>query len=331
MSSLTSETSSCKSSDEVPTYSETPFEGHITSPFISVTAQDPMRPANVLRTLILSDLQADPQKVAHLSQWLTENQLAFTIDLILAIGISQPPSQGCKSNPMAEQGNDAATLSELEQICSRVICVPGLHEPPSSWETRNSRPPRLTHTSVNAITGPVCIAPHLVVVHRRFADGITDRPVRQLPASWKQTLYSKMSPPARFRNPQRESAIVLSSSQLMATNSTSAVIFRKVRSLLSIIRKEPDMDWILAVVPPKMQRVPSSSSVLKKVKRSLDPKSFGDGDFCIATFHRPSVWDPHLEPNGEEEQLDVETAWEIEEIRHYNLSRSASDDGSLED
>lgn len=295
------------------------------SPFFSVLEKDPNRPAAKLRALILSDLQAVPQRVAQLAEWLAARKHAFTIDVILVVGISRK-ANNCVTphQSLAEQGNDAMTISYLENICPRVIYVPGLHEHPSAWETGTNGPPRLTLSSYNAIAGPFHLAPDLYVVHRRFADGISDKPTHFLPLAWRNTMYAKLTRPPRFRIPHQPSAIVLCSSQLVDDNNTKKFkaigLLRTVRSLLSLNRSSvPNLDFILAVVPPKMQRVPSASAVSRLADRSLDPGSFAEGNFCITTFVRPDVWDPNIEPDVEEEQLESETAWEVEKTTSYNL------------
>lgn len=296
------------------------------SPFMSITQRDPAKPSAPLRILILSDLQAIPQRVAQLSEWLADNGFAFTIDVILVIGVSRPHKRtDIRHIDLAELGNDSTTLGELEHICPRVVYVPGMHEAGASWEAHN--PPSLTPTSLNAIKGPVHIASDLVVVHRRFADGLTEKPVQQLPLSWKKTLYSKLSPPLRYRIPQTKSAIVLCSSQLpnQGSSSKSLAFLRTVRSLLSLNRNSiPPLDYIMAVVPPKMQRVPTSSNVFKTVERTLDPGTFVEGDFWIADLRRLSVWDPEAEPEVDEDQLMCESAWEVAKTAKYNMERPAS-------
>lgn len=287
---------------------------------------DPNKLAASLRILVLSDLHAVPQRIAQLSEWLTEHKFAFSIDLILVVGVSRPHNRtDLKHIDLAEQGNDSATIAELEQICPRVIHAPGLHEAGASWETHF--PPALTPSSVSAIAGPVHIAPDLVVVHRRYADGLTEKPLQQLPAAWKNTLYSKLTRPERFRTPKQSSAIVLSSSQLpnQGSSSKSLAILRTVRSLLSLNRHSiPGLDFILAIAPPKMQRVPNSSNVLKNVHRTLDPGSFTEGgDFWILELERPTVWDPVQEPEVDEDQLEWENAWEITKTDKYNLDNLA--------
>lgn len=293
---------------------------------MSITERDPAKPSSPLRILILSDLQAVPQRVAQLSEWLADNGFAFSIDLVLVIGVSRPHKRtDIRHIDLAELGNDSGTIGELEHICPRVVYVPGIHEAGACWEAHN--PPSLTPTSLNAIKGPVHIASDLVVVHRRYADGLTEKPVQQLPNAWKNTLYSKLSRPLRYRIPQNKSAIVLCSSQLpnQGSSSKSLAFLRTVRSLLSLNRHSvPTLDSIMAIVPPKLQRVPSSSNVFKSVERTLDPGSFAEGEFCIVDLRRPSVWDPEEEPEVDEDQLTFESAWEVEKTMKYNLERPAS-------
>lgn len=296
------------------------------SPFISVTQIDPSKIAAPLRILVLSDLHAVPQRIAQLSEWLSKNGFAFSIDLILVIGISRPHNRtDLRHVDLAEQGNDSATVFELEQICPRVVHVPGLHEANASWDPHF--PPRPTPSSLNAIAGPVHIASDLVVVHRRYADGLTDKPLQQLPTPWKQTLYAKLARPQRFRTPKQSSAIVLCSSQLPnpGSSSKSMAILRTVRSLLSLNRQTiTGLDFILGIVPPKMQRVPSSSAFLRTCETKLDPGSFTDGDFWIVDLQRPSVWDPVEESEVDDDQLDCESAWEIHKTTKYNLDAPLS-------
>lgn len=303
------------------------------SPFFSILEKDPHRTAAKLRALVLSDLRAVPQRVAQLAEWLIARKLTFTIDVILVIGISRPaPNCQTVHQALAEQGNDAMTISYLENICPRVIYVPGLHEHPSAWETNLAAAPRLTPTSYNAIAGPFRLAPDLYVVHRRFADGISDNPTHFLPLSWRNTIYAKLTRPPRFRIPAQPSAIVLCSSQLpddQPAKSKGIGLLRTVRSLLSLNRSAlPNLDFILAVAPSKMQRVPNSSAVFRMADRSIDPGSFADGHFCVVTFIRPDVWDPDIEPDIDEEQLECETAWEVENITKYNLDQALVNDDS---
>lgn len=298
------------------------------SPFFSILEKDPNRTAAKLRTLILSDLRAVPQRIAQLAEWLIARKHVFTIDVILVVGVSRPaPSCQAAHQALAEQANDSMTISYLENICPRVIYVPGLHEHPSAWETDATAAPRLTPTSYNAIAGPFHLAPDLYVVHRRFADGITDNPTHFLPLSWRSTLYAKLTRPPRFRNPAKPSAIVLCSSQLpddQAPKSKAIGLLRTVRSLLSLNRLTlPNLDFILAVAPSKMQRVPNTSTVFRMANESIDPGSFAEGYFCVATFIRPDVWDPKIKPVIEQDQLDCKTAWEVENITKYNLDPDA--------
>lgn len=301
------------------------------SPFFSVFEKDANRPASKLQVLILSDLQAVPQRVAQLSQWLSCKGYSFKLHLILVIGVSRPaPNCTTIHQALAEQANDSATISQLENICPRVVYVPGLHEHPSAWETKENGTPRLTPFSHNAVAGPLHVAPDLYVVHRRFADGISDKPVHHLPVSWRHTLHAKLTRPARFRIPPNPSAIVLCSSQLPdahTSTSKSMGLLRTVRSLLSLSRNTvPDLDFILAISPPKMQRVPNSSPVFRNADRTLDPGSFQDGYFCLAAFVRPDVWDPTKEPEIDNEQLTIESAWEVENITKFNLDEDLKED-----
>lgn len=302
-------------------------EMRTSSPFISVSEGDPSRPASPLRILVLSDLQAVPQRIAHLSQWLAENGFAFSIHLVLVIGVSREHKRtDIRHIDLAELGNDSVTLAELENICSRVVYVPGLHEAGAIWEAKNTL--SLTPTSINAIKGPVEIASDLLVVHRRYADGLTDKPVWQLPPSWRNTLYSKMSPPRRYRKPRNKSAIVLCSSQLPneGSSSKSLAFLRTVRSLIALKRHTiPNLDYILAVVPPKMQRVPSPSKIFDAVDQTLDPRSFADGDFWIVDLRRPASWDPTAQPDVDEDKLASENAWQVEKMTMYNLELPASE------
>lgn len=311
---------------------EATSESLVKSLFFSTLEKTPHRKAARLRALILSDLRAVPQRVAQLAEWLISRKHAFLIDVILVIGVSRPaPNCQAPHQALAEQANDSTTISYLENICPRIIYVPGLHEHPSAWESNAAAAPRLTPTSYNAIAGPFRIAPDLYVVHRRFADGISDKPSHYLPLSWRNTMYAKFTRPPRFRIPTRPSAIVLCSSQLpddRASKSNGIGLLRTVRSLLSLSRLTlPNLDFILAVAPSKMQRVPNSSSVFRMAERSIDPGSFADGHFCITTFVRPDVWDPDVEPDIDEEQLECETAWEVENITKYNLDQTLMDDG----
>lgn len=311
----------------MPTFTEPPSG----SPFLSVFEKDPDRPAAKLRTLILSDLKGVPQRIAQLSQWLSARNYSFTVDLVLVIGVSRP-APDCKTThqALAEQANDSATIAQLENICPRVVYIPGLHEHPTAWESKDHAPPRLTPFSHNAIAGPLHIAPDLYIVHRRFADGISDKPVHHLPVSWRHTIYARLTRPGRFRIPPHPSAIVLCSSQLPddhTSKSKAMGLLRTVRSLLSLNRgSTPDLDFILAIAPPKMQRVPSSSSVFRLAERTLDPGSFSDGYFSLATFVRPDVWDPEVEPDVDDEQLTCESAWEVENVTKYNLDHKLTDD-----
>ncbi|KAI0567438.1 hypothetical protein FGB62_2g233 [Gracilaria domingensis] len=287
-------------------------------PFMSLSSAHPQAPARNLRLLVMADLGATPQRIAQLSQWLSEHNFSFTIDAVLVIGVSRThPSHQYPHQLYAEQGNDSATIAELEQICPRVVYVPGLHETSASWDTK-AGPPLLSSSSVNAISGPVFLTEDLIVVHRRYADGLTEKPVLQLPSSWRETLYAKLRRPRRFRQPPRNSAIVLSSSEL-PNNSTGLSLMRTVRSLLHLKRSAPDYDLILVVAPPKMQRVPSASNVSKSADRIVDPRSFVDGYFCIIDLQRPDIWDPAKEPEVEDEQLDSETAWYVLRVARYNL------------
>lgn len=79
------------------------------------------------------------------------------------------------------------------------------------------------------------------------------------------------------------------------------------------------MDCILAIAPPKMQRMPSNSSVLKKADRVLDPGDFQKGEFSIVVLDRADVWDPQRVPDMDAEQLECESTWEIVSARKYNL------------
>lgn len=301
------------------------------SPFFSVFEQDPDRPAEILQVLILSDLQAVPQRIAQLSQWLSAHDYSFKIHLILVIGVSRPaPHCTTTHEALAEQANDSAAIAQLENICPRVIYVPGLHEHPTAWETKENAIPRLTPFSHNAVAGPLHVAPDLYVVHRRFADGISDNPVHHLPVSWCHTIHAKFTRPPRFRISSMPSAIVLCSSQLPdahTSKSKSRGLLRTVRSLLSLSRNTaPNLHFILAIAPPKMQRVPNSSTVFRNAERTLDPGSFQDGYFCIASFARPDVWDPIKEPDIDDEQLEFESAWEVQNITKYNLDNKLTED-----
>ncbi|CAN8067463.1 unnamed protein product [Agarophyton chilense] len=286
-------------------------------PFMSLSSTQPQATARSLRILVMADLGATPQRIAQLSQWLSEHNFSFTIDSVLVIGVSRPPpAHEYPHQLFAEQGNDSATIAELEQICPRVVYVPGLHETSASWDTR-AGPALLSSSSVNAISGPVYLTEDLIVVHRRYADGLTEKPVFQLPSSWKETLYAKLRRPVRFRQPLRNSAIVLSSSEL--PNDTAGLsLMRTVRSLLHLKRSTINYDLILVVAPPKMQRVPSASNVFKS-DLVLDPGRFVDGYFCIIDFKRPDIWDPEKEPEVQNEQLDSETAWDILRVSKYNM------------
>lgn len=285
---------------------------------MSLASDHPNAISRTIRVLVVADLGACPQRIAALSQWLSEQNFSFTIDAVLAIGVSRPPPPHQASHQLAaELGNDAATIAELEQICSRVVYVPGLHENSASWDTK-AGPPLLSSSSVNAISGPVYLTNDLVVVHRRFADGMTEKPVLQLPSSWKKTLYDKLRTPRRFREPPRHSAIVLSSSEL-PNHSSGLSLMRTVRSLLHLNRSPPDYDLILVIAPPRMQRVPPTSNVLKSADLVVDPGRFVDGFFCIIELQRPDVWDPLKEPEVDDAQLDNETAWDILRVSKYNL------------
>lgn len=287
-------------------------------PFMSLASDHPLANARNLRLLVLSDLGATPQRITQLSQWLSEHNHSFTIDAILVIGISKPPPPHEYIHQLnAEQGNDSATVTELEQICPRVVYVPGLHETSPSWDAK-AGPPLLSSSSVNAISGPVHLTEDLLVVHRRFADGLSEKPIIQLPSSWQETLFAKLRKPYRFRTPPRPSAIVLSSSQL-PNHSTGLSLARTVRSLLHLNRSAPDYDFILVIAPPHMQRVPPASSVLKAADHVLDPGRFLDGYFCIVDLQRPDVWDPKKEPDVDDVQLESETAWDILRVSRYNL------------
>lgn len=303
---------------------------------MSVVQHNPNRPAATLRILIISDLQAVPQRVAQLSQWIHSHKLSFSIDVIVVIGVSRPaPNCTTLHEALANQGNDSVTLAQLEHICSRVIYVPGLHEHYTAWEPKQGEPLRLTNHSHNAISGPVVVAPDLVVVHRRYVDGITEKPTTNLPNSWRHTLYRKLSPPPRFRRAYRPSAIVLCTSQIPdahASKSKSLSLLRTVASLLSLARSSiPELDYILAVAPPKMQRLPNKSSIFQDAERTLDPGSFADGDFCIAHLVRPDIWDPLKEPEVDEEQLPFESAWWVDTINRYNLDRPIGSDDDDDD
>lgn len=312
----------------MPIYAEPPTG----SPFLSIAERDPDRPAAKLCTLILVDLKAVPQRIAQLSEWLSARNYSFSIDLILVLGVSRPaPNCVTRHQSLAEQANDTATLSQLELICPRVIYVPGLHEHPTAWESRDELTPKLTPHSHNAVAGPIHVAPDLYIVHRRYADGISDKPIHYLPLSWKQTIYSKLTRPSRFRTPLHPSAIVLCTSQLPddhTSKSKTVGFFRSVRSLLSLSSRSsvPQLDNILSIVPPKMQRLPTSSVVYRSADRTLDPGSFDDGTFCIGTFVRPDIWDPTAEPDIDDEQLGYESAWEVENITKYNLNTKSDDD-----
>lgn len=312
---------------------EATSESLVKSPFFSIMEKYPHRKAARLRALILSDLRAVPQRVAQLAEWLIARKHAFLIDVILVIGVSRPaPNCQTPHQALAEQANDSTTISYLENICPRVIYVPGLHEHPSAWETNAAAASRLTPTSYNAIAGPFHIAPDLYVVHRRFADGISDKPLHYLPLSWRNTMYAKLTRPPRFRIPAQPSAIVLCSSQLpddQASKSKGIGLLRTVRSLLSLNRSIlPNLDFILAVAPKMMQRVPNSSAVFRMADRSIESCSFADGHFYVTTFIRPDVWDPDVVPDIEEGQLECETAWEVENITKYNLDQTLVADGS---
>ena len=204
-----------------------------------------------------------------------------------------------------------------------------------AWDSKDQGTPRLTPFSHNAIAGPLHVAPDLHIVHRRFADGISDKPVHHLPTSWRQTIYEKLTRPARFRIPPHPSAIVLCSSQLEEDSNSkkpkqkSLGFFRTVRSLLSLNRVSvPNLDFILAVAPPKLQRVPNSSAVFRTADRTLDPGSFAYGYFCIVDFVRPDVWDPEKKPDVDDEQLEhlEESAWEVDNITKYNIDYTLTDD-----
>lgn len=307
------------------------------SPFLSIAEKDPNRRAAKLRTLIISDLKAVPQRIAQLSQWLSARNHSFSIDLILVVGVSRP-AVDCKTphQAFAEQANDSVTIAQLELICPRVVYVPGLHEHPSAWESKDQLTPCLTQYSHNAVAGPLHVAPDLYIVHRRFADGISDKPVHHLPLSWRHTIYAKLTRPQRFRIPPQPSAIVLCSSQLpdAHTSKTKAKgFFTTVRSLLSLHNRSsvPELDLILAIAPPKMQRIPNSSNVFRRTDRTLDPSSFSDGSFCLATFVRPDIWDPMKEPYVDRDQLACEIAWEVENITKYNLDYKMDDEDDDED
>lgn len=287
------------------------------SPFMSVTENHPLKPARPLRVLILSDLRAIPQRIAQLSQWLASNSFSFTIDLILAVGISRPcPDHTCtQTKAQAELGNDSATLAELEQICPRVVYVPGLHETSTSWETNNTRPPSLTSTSLNAIVGPVHVTDDLLVTHRRFMDGLTYKPIHQLPRSWRQTLYSKLMRPVRFKQAQHKCVIVLCSSQQLKENKTTEHCSAS---------KTPEYDVILTISPANMQRTTTSSAVFKLADRICDPGTFGgNGDFCIANMSRPPIWEVRAGCTVDETAFAGEKAWKVESIEKYNLEKPA--------
>lgn len=285
---------------------------------MSLASDHPNANSRNLRLLVVADLGATPQRIAALSQWLSEHSFSFTIDAVLAIGVSRaPPPHKEPHRLAAEQGNDAATIAELEQICPRVVYVPGLYESSASWDTK-AGPPLLSSSSVNAISGPVYLTNDLVVVHRRFADGLTEKPILQLPSSWKKTLHEKLRPPRRFREPPRHSAIVLSSSEL-PNHSTGLSLMRTVRSMLHLKRSPPDYDLILIIAPPRMQRVPSTSNVLKTADQVIDPGRFVDGYFCIIELERPDIWDPVKEPEVDDAQLDSETAWDLLRVAKYKL------------
>lgn len=87
-----------------------------------------------------------------------------------------------------------------------------------------------------------------------------------------------------------------------------------------------DLDFILAISPPKMQRVPNSSPVLKNAERILDPGSFVDGEFWIVDLQRPTVWDPVQEPEVDDDQLLFESAWEVVNTTKHSLDHPAGED-----
>lgn len=313
----------------MPTFVEPPSG----SPFLSIYEKDLNRPAAKLKALILADLNGVPQRIAQLSEWLSARNHSFTIDLVLVIGVSRvAPDCQTHHQALAEQAIDSATISQLENICPRVVYVPGRNEHPSAWESNDHLTPRLTPSSHNAIAGPLHVAPDLYIVHRRFADGISDKPVHHLPTSWRQTIYARLTRPPHFRIPPHPSAIVLCSSQLTDDSNSKPKLrqrgfFGTVRSLLTLKRASvPDLDFILAVTPAKMQRTRNSSSVYRLADRTLDPGSFADGYFSIVGFVRPDVWDPLKEPHVQEEQLTCESAWEVENITKYNLENKIVDD-----
>lgn len=295
------------------------------SPFISLSAHNPPPPPS-LKVLILSDIRAVPQRITQLSEWLADHDLSFKIGLILVVGVSRPYKRtDIPHVDAAELGNDSITLGELEQICARVVYVPGLYDAPENWD---SDPPSLSPFSLNAIRGPVHIAEDLYVVHRRYVDGLSEKPVNQLPQRWRQTLYTKLARPRRFRVPPKPSAIVLSSSQLPHTTSCqrSMGFFRTVRSLLSITRaKVPKLDFILTIAPPKVQRLPSSSNVFHESDVLLGPSSFAEeGAFLIADLERPAALDPLQEPFVDDIALSAETAWEVVKTSVYNIDEKPS-------
>lgn len=162
----------------------------------------------------------------------------------------------------------------------------------------------------------------LTVVHRRYADGLSERTVHQLPESWRSTVYSKHKRPIRFRTPPNNSVIVLCSSQLPQQPSG---ILQTVRSLLSLARSPPELDIVLAIAPPRMQRLKSTSNVTKVAQWTVDPGSFADGHFCIAELRRPDVWDPLIDDCVDEDVLKCESAWEVVNVEKYNLDRDTDD------
>eukprot|EP00762_Andalucia_godoyi_P000863 ANDGO_03833.mRNA.1 hypothetical protein CAOG_05811 len=118
---------------------------------------------DVERLLILhvTDTHADLLQIHRLADYFSERRIL--VDLILHsgdVGDLSSPQTASKEQHFAAEGELTDTFASIENICCRLLYVPGNHDPESTF----SRKPQLSSYSKNVHGSPMLLVPNLYLV-----------------------------------------------------------------------------------------------------------------------------------------------------------------------
>jgi len=118
-----------------------------------------------LKILVTSDIHLALEKINQLGDWLTLHNKE-NVDFIICCGDltnMDPADQGVQELVSACEGEMSSVLARLENVCAKVVYLPGNHDAKTALEIGEPRP-RITTHSVNLHHRCLRVAPDLVLV-----------------------------------------------------------------------------------------------------------------------------------------------------------------------